>query len=102
MMSSRDGPNGGMLAVLQAEEVYTALVLSGAPIATLTPELAAGASVSITIGVRRPCPVVPGVKRDDWPLEAPKGKRIEAVRAIRDEIPSCVQELVEWEGWASR
>jgi arsenate reductase len=48
------------------------------------------------------CPVVPGVKRDDWPLEDPKGKSVEAVRAIRDEIRSRVQELVEKQGWASR
>ena len=43
---------------------------------------------------------VPGVKRDDWPLEDPKGKPIEAVRAIRDETRARVQELVEKQGWA--
>jgi arsenate reductase (thioredoxin) len=41
------------------------------------------------------CPVVPGLKRDDWPLEDPKEKPIEAVRAIRDEIRARVKELVE-------
>lgn len=45
---------------------------------------------------------MPGVKRDDWPLENPKGKPVEAVRAIRDEIRSRVQELVERQGWATR
>ena len=56
----------------------------------------------ITMGCGDQCPVVPGLKRDDWPLEDPKGKPIEAVRAIRDEIRSRVQELVERQGWASR
>ena len=76
--------------------------LSGAPTTKLTPEAAAGASMLITMGCGDQCPVVPGVKRDDWPLEDPKGKSVEAVRAIRDEIRSRVQELVEKQGWASR
>jgi arsenate reductase len=76
--------------------------LSGAPTVKLTPELAAGASMLITMGCGDHCPVVPGLKRDDWLLEDPKGKPIEAVRAIRDEIRTRVQELVEKQGWASR
>ena len=76
--------------------------LSNAPTTKLTTELAAGASMLITMGCGDQCPVVPGVKRDDWPLEDPKGKPIEAVRAIRDEIRSRVQELVEGQGWAGR
>ena len=43
----------------------------------------------ITMGCGDQCPVVPGVKRDDWPLEDPKGKPVDAVRAIRDEIRSA-------------
>jgi arsenate reductase len=56
----------------------------------------------ITMGCGDQCPVVPGVKRDDWPLEDPKGKPIKAVRAIRDEIRTLVQELVDRQGWANR
>jgi len=76
--------------------------LSGAATTKLTTELTAGASMLITMGCGDQCPVVPGVKRDDWPLEDPKGKPIEAVRAIRDEIRIRVQELVEGQGWAGR
>jgi arsenate reductase len=88
-------------------EVVTAMSevgfdLSVAPTTKLTPELAAGASMLITMGCGDQCPVVPGLKRDDWPLEDPKGKSVEAVRAIRDEIRSRVQQLVERQGWASR
>ena len=68
----------------------------------LTPELASNADVLITMGCGDQCPVVPGVQRDDWPLEDPKGKSIEAVRAIRDEIRTRVQQLVEKQGRASR
>jgi len=36
----------------------------------------------------------------DWPLEDPKGKPIERVREIRDEIRERVRDLVTAEGWA--
>jgi arsenate reductase len=76
--------------------------LSRSPTTKVWPELAAGASMLITMGCGDQCPVVPGVKRDDQPLEDPKGKPIEAVRAIRDEIRTRVQELVEKQRWAGR
>jgi arsenate reductase len=66
----------------------------------LTPELAAGAGWLITMGCGDECPVVPDVKRDDWPLEDPKGKPLETVRAIRDEIQRRVQRLIDTEQWA--
>ena len=31
-------------------------------------------------------PFVPGLKRDDWPLEDPKGKPVERVREIREDV----------------
>src|SRR3954462_1440170 len=76
--------------------------LAGAPVTKLTPEVAAGASMLITMGCGDQCPVVPGMTRDNWALEDPKGKPVEEVRAIRDEIRARVQELVERQGWASR
>ena len=62
-------------------------------------ELARGASLLVTMGCGDECPVVPGARRDDWPLLDPKGLPIEHVRAIRDEIRSRVQSLLEAEGW---
>src|SRR3954464_12051292 len=75
--------------------------LAGAPVTKVTAEVAAGASMLITMGCGDQCPVVPGMTRDDWPLEDPKGKPVERVRAIRDEIRARVQELIERQGWAS-
>ena len=39
------------------------------------------AQLLITMGCGDECPYVPGVRRDDWPLEDPKGQPIERVRA---------------------
>lgn len=63
----------------------------------LTPELASQAQLVVTMGCGDECPVVPGLRRDDWPLEDPKGQPIERVRAIRDEIRRRVQALVRTE-----
>ena len=65
----------------------------------LTPELAASAAVLVTMGCGEQCPVVPGLRRDDWNLQDPKGQPIEAVRAIRDDIRRRVGELVDAHGW---
>jgi arsenate reductase (thioredoxin) len=67
----------------------------------LTTELTADAQLLITVGCGDECPYVPGVRRDDWPLEDPKGKSIELVRAIRDDIRARVEALVVREGVAS-
>jgi arsenate reductase len=67
----------------------------------LTDDLAAGASLLITMGCGEACPVVPGVERDDWPLDDPKGQPVERVREIRTEVEQRVRLLVEQRGWAS-
>lgn len=60
----------------------------------LTQELAAGADMLITMGCGDECPVVPGLRRDDWPLPDPKGQPIERVREIREEIRGRVKQLL--------
>jgi arsenate reductase (thioredoxin) len=65
----------------------------------LTDDLARGARLLITMGCGDQCPVVPGLERDDWALEDPKGKSIERVREIRDDIERRVEELLRARGW---
>ena len=73
--------------------------LTGASTTRLTPELAGQAEFLVTMGCGDQCPYVPGATRDDWPLEDPKGKPLERVREIRDEIRGRVQTLIAHEGW---
>ena len=65
----------------------------------LTDALARQGWLLITMGCGDACPVVPGLRRDDWPLPDPKGQPIERVRQIRDEIRRRVEGLLEAEGW---
>ena len=64
----------------------------------LTGELAQGAAMLITMGCGESCPVVPGVRREDWPLDDPKGRPLDEVRRIRDAIRARVEALIEREG----
>ena len=73
--------------------------LSPATPRRLTPELAAQADLLITMGCGEACPVVPGLRRDDWPLPDPKSQPAERVRQIRDEIQQRVEQLLSREGW---
>src|SRR5688572_27565832 len=67
--------------------------LSDAPTTKLTTDVASRAQWLVTMGCGDECPIVPGAKRDDWPLDDPKGKPIAQVRAIRDDIRRRVQAL---------
>ena len=76
------------------------LDLSGERPRRLTPELAREAALLVTMGCGDECPFVPGLRREDWPLEDPKGKPLPRVREIREEIRARVTELVRQAGWA--
>ena len=65
----------------------------------LTDDLARTVTLLITMGCGEQCPYVPGLERDDWELPDPKGRPIEEVRAIRDDIRDRVAALVASRGW---
>jgi arsenate reductase (thioredoxin) len=65
----------------------------------LTPEVTAGAALLVTMGCGDACPVVPGMRREDWPLEDPHGQPPERVRSIRDDVGRRVEALVASHGW---
>ena len=65
----------------------------------LTSDLAQTASLLITMGCGDECPFVPGLERDDWPLDDPKGRPLEEVRRIRDEVRRRVRELIAARRW---
>jgi arsenate reductase (thioredoxin) len=73
--------------------------LAGVVPQKLTDELAATATILITMGCGEACPVLPGVRRLDWPLEDPKGKPLERVREIRDDVKARVSMLLDAEHW---
>jgi arsenate reductase len=56
---------------------------------------AQASDVIITMGCGDACPVFPGKRYEDWPLDDPAGQGVDAVRPIRDAIRDRVQALVD-------
>jgi len=61
----------------------------------LTDEAVQQSDVVITAGCGDTCPWYPGKRYEDWDLEDPAGKDLDAVRPIRDDIKRRVLVLIE-------
>jgi arsenate reductase len=61
----------------------------------LSTEAVQESDVVITMGCGDTCPFFPGKRYEDWELDDPAGRPIDAVRPIRDEIRARVEALVE-------
>ena len=60
----------------------------------LTTDAVKASDVVITMGCGDTCPFYPGKRYEDWVLEDPAGKGVDAVRPIRDEIRRRVENLL--------
>lgn len=86
-------------------EVVTAMRELGVDLSTekpqyLSTDVTKDAHIVITMGCADDCPLIPGVERDDWPLDDPKDQPVEKVRQIRDDIKKRVAELVKERKWS--
>jgi arsenate reductase (thioredoxin) len=61
----------------------------------LTDEIVRRADVIVTMSCGDSCPVYLGKRYVDWELEDPKGKDLNVVTRIRDEVRNRVVELLE-------
>ena len=86
-----------------AEEInpvaVAAMAEEGIDIRTKVPRLLTDATVQqadvvVTMGCGDACPFYAGKRYEDWVLDDPAGKGIDAVRPIRDEIRGQVEKLV--------
>lgn len=85
-------------------EVVQVMREEGVELAGIKPQflsvnLAQQASLLVTMGCGDACPYIPGLKKLDWPLEDPKGRPLEVVRKIRDEIRERVIALARERSW---
>ncbi len=76
-----------------------AMAEEGIDISTAVPQLMTAEQVQasdvvITMGCGDVCPVFPGKRYEDWELADPKGRPLEEVRAIRDDIRARVEKLL--------
>jgi arsenate reductase len=59
-----------------------------------TDEIVEAADVVVTMGCGDTCPYFPGKRYEDWELDDPAGRGVDAVRPIRDEIERRVRDLL--------
>lgn len=60
----------------------------------LTDDVVRGADVVVTMGCGDACPVFPGRRYLDWPVDDPAGLPLASVRIIRDDIDTRVRALL--------
>ncbi|WP_458782214.1 arsenate reductase ArsC [Arthrobacter sp. D3-16] len=60
----------------------------------LTTEAVKESDVVITMGCGDECPYFPGKRYEDWVLEDPAGQGVDAVRPIRDDIKTRIENLI--------
>jgi arsenate reductase len=60
----------------------------------MTTEQVRDSDVVITMGCGDVCPIFPGKRYEDWELVDPKGKSIDEVRPIRDDIKRRIEQLL--------
>jgi arsenate reductase len=98
-MSAGTAPTDHVHPVVVTAMQEAAFDLHAARPTRLTEELARGATLLVTMGCGETCPVVPGLRREDWELADPKDRPLEEVRTIRDDVRRRVAELVRARGW---
>jgi protein-tyrosine-phosphatase len=93
-----------------ADEVNPAAVLAMAEVGIdiaqefpkpWTDEIVAAADVVITMGCGDACPLHPGKRYEDWELDDPAGKDVDAIRPVRDQIRERVVQLLDQLGIAA-
>ena len=57
-------------------------------------DVAQDSDVIITMGCGDACPIFPGKRYEDWKLDDPAGRDVEAVRPIRDDIRARIEKLL--------
>lgn len=57
-------------------------------------DLVAVADVVITMGCGETCPVAPGKRYEDWPVDDPAGQDLDVVRQIVDDVDARVRALL--------
>jgi arsenate reductase len=79
--------------------VAQVLTERGLPVGDHTPtklnfDLVDAADVVITLGCGESCPAAVGTRIEDWPVDDPKGRDIDTVRRIVDDLDSRVRALL--------
>lgn len=94
VLSAGSEPADRINPVAVAAMAEIGIDITGAVPVKLTTDGARAADVVVTMGCGDACPIFPGTRRENWVLDDPAGKDLEAVRPIRDAIRDRVTVLL--------
>ena len=94
VLSAGSAPAGSINPVAVEAMAEVGIDIAGNQPRLLTDAAVQESDVVITMGCGDACPFHPGKRYEDWALDDPAGRGIDAVRPIRDEIRRRVEELI--------
>jgi protein-tyrosine-phosphatase len=94
VLSAGSQPAGQLNPVAVAAMAEEGIDIASEQPRVLTTGAVQDADVVITMGCGDECPYFPGKRYEDWELDDPAGRDLDAVRPIRDEIRRRVEALI--------
>ena len=92
--SAGSDPGAGVNAAVAQVLAERGLPVVGHVPTLLDVDLVESADVVVTMGCGETCPVFPGTRYEDWPVEDPAGQDPTVVRGIVDDIDARVRALL--------
>jgi arsenate reductase len=92
--SAGSEPGGGVNPVVAQVLAERGLPVTGHVPTRLDRDLVEAADVVVTMGCGETCPVLPGTRYEDWPVDDPAGRDLDTVRRIVDDIDARVRSLL--------
>jgi arsenate reductase (thioredoxin) len=92
--SAGSEPGAGVNPVVAQVLAERGLPVTGHVPTLLDADLVQAADVVVTMGCGETCPVFPGKRYEDWPVDDRAGQDLQTVRRIVDDVDVRVRELV--------
>ena len=93
--SAGSEPKGSVNPVVAAVLAERGLSTERETATLLDHDVVGEADVVITMGCGETCPIFPGKRYEDWPVDDPAGQDLDTVRAIVDDVDARVRALLD-------
>ena len=92
--SAGSEPGAGVNPVVAQVLAERGVPVTGHVPTRLDADLLQAADVVVTMGCGETCPVLPGKRYEDWPVDDPAGQDLDTVRRIVDDVDARVRALL--------
>lgn len=92
--SAGSEPGAGVNPVVARVLAERGLPVTGHVPTRLDADLLQAADVVVTMGCGETCPVLPGKRYEDWPVDDPAGQDLDTVRRIVEDVEARVRALL--------